>query len=314
MSTRVENVIARQKVPARWQADSVLALVAFVWGSTFVVVKHALADITTMYFLALRFTFASGCMLVAFGPRFRSVSGRALWRGLRGGVAAGVFLWLGFALQTVGLRYTTAGKSGFITGLYIVLVPLISAAVYGRWPRPAELAGVAIAGTGTMVLVAPALYASMSVNRGDLLTMACAVAFAFHLLVLGYFSQRERFEAVALGQILCCAALSAGAVGFEGARAVWSAGVVFAIILTALLATALAFALQTWAQQYTTATRTAVIFALEPVFALATAVIAGGERLTLYAAVGGAMILAGILVVEMRPEGALNGASESARR
>ncbi len=289
------------KTPARWQADLTLALVALIWGSTFVVVKRALNEISTMYFLALRFAFASVCLCVIFGRSYRRDGTHAFWRGLRGGAAAGVFLWLGYVLQTFGLKYTTAGNSGFLTGLYIVLVPLISACVYKRWPQLPELGGIAIATAGMVVLTLPSLNRNLEMNRGDLLTVGCAVAFAFHLLVLGYYSQRERFEAVALGQIACAAVLSALTLGIEPPRAVWSAAVIFAVVLTSLFATALAFALQTWGQQYTTPTRTALIFALEPVFALVTAVLAGGEALTLAAVCGGALILAGIITVELKP-------------
>ena len=288
--------------PARWKADLTLALVALIWGTTFVLVKQALHNISTMYFLTLRFAFASGCMLLLLLPAFRNAGARAVWRGLRGGFAAGVFLWLGYLLQTFGLKYTTAGNSGFITGLYIALVPLISAAVYRRWPTLSELAGIAIAASGMVLLMIPSLQRGLQYNRGDLLTVGCAVAFAVHLLMLGYFSQRERFEAVALGQIACAALLSALSLSAERPVANWSAGVVVAILITGLFATALAFALQTWAQQYTTPTRTALIFALEPVFALAAAVALGGEALTIYSVAGGTMILAGILLVELFPK------------
>ncbi len=290
-----------KKSPSRWQADLALALVALVWGTTFVVVKRALLEISTMYFLAVRFGLASACMLLMFTPALRHAGTRAVWRGLRGGMVAGIFLWLGYILQTFGLKYTSAGNSGFLTGLYIVLVPLISAAVYRRLPQIVELIGISIATSGMVLLTFPSLHGEFHVNRGDLLTIGCAVAFAFHLLVLGYFSQRERFEAVALGQILCAAVLSTASLAFETPRAIWSRGVVFAIVLTAVFATAVAFALQTWGQQYTTATRTALIFALEPVFALATAVWAGGEQLTLAGLLGAALILAGILAVELKP-------------
>ncbi len=212
-----------------------------------------------------------------------------------------MFLWLGYVLQTFGLKYTTAGNSGFLTGLYIVLVPLISACVYKRWPQVPELVGIAIATAGMVLLTLPSLDRNLHMNRGDLLTVGCAVAFAFHLLVLGYYSQRERFEAVALGQIACAAVLSALTLEIEPPRAVWSGAVIFAVVLTSLFATALAFALQTWGQQYTTPTRTALIFALEPVFALVTAVLAGGEALTLAAVCGGGLILAGIMTVELKP-------------
>jgi drug/metabolite transporter (DMT)-like permease len=289
------------KAPARWQADLSLAVVALIWGVTFVSVKRALNEISTMYFLAVRFGLASFFMLLIFGPRFREAGSAAVWRGLRGGAAAGVFLWLGYVLQTFGLKYTSAGNSGFLTGLYIVLVPLISACVYRRWPQIPELIGIAVASAGMALLTIPSLDRNLHMNRGDLLTVGCAVAFAFQLLVLGYYSQRERFEAVALGQIVCAAALSTVSLVIEPPTAIWSTSVIFALVLTSLFATALAFALQTWAQQYTTPTRTALIFALEPVFALITAVLAGGERLTLAAIFGGGLILAGIVAVELKP-------------
>jgi drug/metabolite transporter (DMT)-like permease len=138
---------------------------------------------------------------------------------------------------------------------------------------------------------------------GDVLTLGCAVAFAFNLLALGRASKRHAFEAVALGQIACAAALSGVSLAVEHPVARWNLGVVMAIILTAVFATAMAFALQTWGQKYTTPTRTAVIFALEPVFALVTAV-AFGEPLRAAALIGGGLILAGILAVELKPKNA----------
>jgi len=164
-----------------------------------------------------------------------------------------------------------------------------------------ELIGITLATIGVVLLTIPSLDRNLHMNRGDLLTMGCAIAFAFQLLVLGYYSQRERFEAVALGQIACAAILSTVSLGIEPPRAIWSSRVIFAVVLTSLFATALAFVLQTWAQQYTTATRTALIFALEPVFALMTAVWAGGEKLTLAAVLGGGLILTGIVAVELKP-------------
>ncbi|HEY7306034.1 MAG TPA: DMT family transporter [Bryobacteraceae bacterium] len=294
-------MIARRTPRRRWQADLALAAVALVWGSTFVIVKRALLEISPTYFLAVRFALASLCLFLIFLPAFRRTSTRDILRGLRGGASAGLFLWLGFVLQTLGLRFTSAGNSGFLTGLYIVLVPLIGAAVYRRWPVMRELTGITLAAAGMLVLTVPSLDADFHMNKGDLLTLACAVAFALHLLVLGYYSQRERFEAVALGQIACATVLSSASLFLEPPRAVWSPAVILAIVITAVLATAVAFALQTWAQQYTTPTRTALVFALEPVFALATAVSAGGEALTLAAVTGGVLILAGILTVELKP-------------
>ncbi len=287
--------------PARWRADGALALVALVWGATFVVVKQAITQISTVYFLTLRFALASVCMAILFLPAFRRMGARQFAAGLRSGAGAGCLLWLGYMLQTFGLKYTSAGNSGFLTGLYIVLVPLLSAAFYRRWPSSREAIGLLLAAGGMVLMTLPAAGSAFLINRGDLLTLGCAVAYAFHLLILGNASKRHPFEAVALGQIACAALLSAISLSFEPAAAKWSPGVVTSIIVTAVFATALAFALQTWGQKYTTATRTAVIFALEPVFALAVAVVFG-EPLRLFEVGGGALILAGILAVELKPE------------
>jgi drug/metabolite transporter (DMT)-like permease len=289
------------RTPQRWQADLSLALVALVWGSTFVVVKRALSEISTVYFLALRFGLASVCMLLIFMPAFIR-SGRATVRkGLQGGAAAGLLLWLGYLLQTFGLKFTTAGKSGFLTGLYIVLVPPLGALVYGRWPQLRELAAIVIAGAGMVVMTFPSISGKIAVNLGDLLTVGCAVAFAGHILVLSHYAQRGQVQAVALGQIMTAALLSTGSLLLERPAARWSSKVIFALVLTAIFATAVAFAIQTWGQRYTTATRTALIFALEPVFALATAVLVGNEPLTASALTGGALIMAGVLAVELKP-------------
>ncbi len=288
--------------PARWRAESALAVVALVWGATFVVVKQALTGISTVYFLAIRFWLASFFLSLIFFAPLRRIGFHETARGLAGGAVAGVFLWLGYMLQTFGLRYTTAGKSGFLTGLYIVLVPLLGAAIYRRWPRMSELLGVALAAAGMAILTLPGFDPrTQRVNIGDALTIGCAVAFAFHLVTLGFVSQRARYEAVVLGQILCAAVLSTVSLLVEPPAAIWNRQIVFALLLTSLFATALAFAIQTWGQRYTTATRTAVIFALEPVFALVTAVVLGGEALTWAAVSGGGAIIAAILVVELKP-------------
>jgi len=293
--------IQAERVP-RWRADLALAFVALVWGSTFVIVKGVLNDVSTLYFLALRFTLASGCMLLLFLPAFRRLGWKNVARGLIGGSVTGLLLWFGYVLQSFGLKYTSAGNSGFITGFYIVLVPILSAAIYRRLPQPIELLGLSIATAGLVLLTVPGITGGrLTINRGDVLTAGCAVAYAFHLLVLGYYSQREAFEPVALGQIACTALLSWTSLLMEPPSARWHAGTIVGVVVTSVLATALAFALQTWGQKYTTATRTALLFALEPVFAMATAVVAGGENLTVARLAGCVLILGGILTVELKP-------------
>ena len=289
----------RSAAPAQWRADLALALVAMVWGGTFVVVKDALTDVSPVLFLGLRFsaaTIALGVLYVLNPPA------RGIHPGWTGGIITGTLLYVGYLLQTLGLRLTTPAKSGFITGLYIVLVPLASSIVYKKAPQLSELLGIAIAATGLGLLTLTGW--ALEIGTGDLLTLGCAVVFTFHIMVLGYYSQRMAFEWLTLLQIGTCAAI--GLVSFwwvETPVLHWNRQVIVAIAVTSLLATALAFTVQTWAQRYTTPTRTALIFALEPVFAWLTSFVLTNEVLSRRATIGALMILAGILLVELKPIG-----------
>lgn len=284
--------------PLRLRADLGLAVVSLVWGSTFVLVKAALEDISTVLFLACRFAIAAIVLATVFRKRFATISD---WRlEIQGGVTAGLCLYSGYLLQTLGLRYTTPGKSAFVTGLYIVLVPLLGLLVYKKKPGRYEVTGILMAtlGMGLMTLED----VSLRMAYGDLLTLGCAVAFAAHILVVANYSGRVSYEGLALLQITT-SAMVAGATFWwaETARVVWSGRVVLALAVTSIFATALAFAVQMWAQQHTTASRTALLFALEPVFAGVTSFAVLGEGFTWRAIGGAALILAGILTVELKP-------------
>jgi drug/metabolite transporter (DMT)-like permease len=286
-------------VKRRWSAELALVGNAFIWGSTFVVVKSALDDASTLVFLALRFTLAAVALGVAFRPLpSKFAAGPAL---VRAGMVAGLFLFCGFLCQTLGLRYTTPSKSAFITGLSIVIVPVLAAAVQRKAPRLPEWMGVAIAtfGLGLLTLEGPI----SRVNAGDLLTVGCAIAFAIHILVVGFYVPKFGFQALTLVQVATSAGLAAMFWWVEPVVLRPSAGLLFALVVTALLATALAFSVMTWAQQYTSPTRTALIFALEPVFAWATSFALTGELLSRRATAGALLILAGIVLVELKPFG-----------
>lgn len=280
----------------RWQADLALAAVALIWGATFVVVKEALRDVSPLLFLLLRFSLASLALAAAARPlasKFQQV--REL---LRGGLLAGLCLFGGYWLQTLGLRYTTPSKSAFLTGLSIVMVPLLGGVIRRRAPPLTEVAGVSFAILGMALLT---LEGGLGrVNPGDLLTIGCAVGFALHILAVGYWAPRVNYQALTLVQILTTALCAAGLLWAESNYLRWSPRVVIALVVTGLLATALAFTLQAWAQQRTTPTHTALIFALEPVFAWLTSFVVTGERLSLRQTAGAALILAGILQVELK--------------
>jgi drug/metabolite transporter (DMT)-like permease len=284
--------------PAAWRADLALVGIAFIWGATFVVVKLALADVSTLLFLALRFSLAAVALAVAFRPLpSKFAQPRTL---VRGGALAGLCLWAGYVFQTVGLRSTSPSKSAFITGLSVVMVPLFGAALRRKLPAWPEMLGVTAAtvGLGLMTLNLDTL----AVERGDLLTLCCAVGFAVHILAVGHYAPRVSFEALALVQIATAAVLSLGTCWWVEVPAIrWSGGVLAALAVTGLLATALAFSVQAWAQRHTTPTRTALIFALEPVFAWLSSFVLTGEVLSARTALGGMLILAGILLVELKP-------------
>jgi len=212
----------------------------------------------------------------------------------------GVFLFLGYLFQTLGLRTTTPPKSAFLTGLATVMVPLLAMLVYRIKPRIFELAGVLAAtlGMGLMTLNGPI----GSISRGDLLTLGGAIAFSAHIVATGHFAESIGYELLSVMQIgtaAVCALLLFSQV--ESPHIVWQPIVVVTILVTALLCTALAFTVQAWAQHYTTATRTALIYAVEPVVAWMTSYLLAGEGLSARGAAGAGLILAGVLLVEMKP-------------
>lgn len=285
-------------VRPRWSADLALAGIALIWGATFVLVKQALADVSTILFLALRFLLAAAALALALRGRYAGFLERP--KALAGGVLAGLFLFSGYAFQTAGLRYTTPSKSAFITGLSIVLVPLVTSLVYRTAPRILEGLGVMVAAAGLALMTLEDL--SVGLGYGDLLTVCCAVAFAVHIVAVGHCSRRFGFEGLSVVQIASAAVFSLATFWWmETPQVRWTAGLLVALAVTGLLATALAFTVQAWAQKHTTATRTALIFALEPVFAWATSYIVAGETLSNRAVTGAILILAGIVLVELKP-------------
>ncbi|HEV8042254.1 MAG TPA: DMT family transporter [Bryobacteraceae bacterium] len=286
-----------RQTPSRWSVDLSLIAVALIWGTTFILVKQALAGVSTLLFLTLRFAFASVALALIFRGEFRKVNIRSA---LRGGLIAGVFLFSGYVLQTFGLKYTSASKTGFLTGLYIPLVPLFSSVIYKKIPKMSEVMGVLAAFTGMALMTIQRSF--LDIGMGDILVAGCAVAYAFHILVLGRFAGSANLGVLTVVQIGTAAVLSAGTFWWaEPVHIQWSTGLWIALAVTSLLATALAFAVQTWAQRYSSPTRTALIFSMEPLFAWATSYVVAGEVLSKRAALGGVFILAGILMVELKP-------------
>lgn len=275
----------------RWKADLALAGITFIWGATFVLVKNALDDASTILFLAMRFGLA-GALLLLLARRVRLTRDLAV-----ASAAVGACMFFGYLFQTAGLRLTTPSKSAFITGMFVVLVPVFTGLFLRRFPGLWAAGGVGAAGLGLYFLTAPT--GTESVNRGDLLTLACAAIFALHIILTGHFIARLPAIGLTAGQVVVTALLSLASLPWaERVFLRLSPALVVAVLVTAVFATAVAFFVQTWAQQYTSPTHTALIFALEPVFAWLTSWAVEGERLGGRAAVGALLILAGIVLAE----------------
>ena len=277
-----------------------------VWGTTFVLVKDALADATPLAFNLARMVLAFLVLSVAYRRHWKEVS-----RGqLIAGAVVGFFLAMGYQFQTAGLVKTTPSKSAFITGLVVVLVPLFSIVPIlrppgAKPPRWNAFVGALLAFTGILLLTIPAGSAGLlpdftSVNVGDLLSFGCAVGFAFHCLALGHASPRIHFQPLALLQVGFCAGFMALSMPLlERPHLHLTLRLGIALAVAAVLATAAAFSIQSWAQSVLPATHTALLMTLEPVFAWITSFLVMGERLGLRPASGAVLILAGIALTEL---------------
>lgn len=298
----------------RWTLT--LVLVAFVWGSTFVVVQEAVERVPVFTFNAWRFAIAA----VALGVLVRRQLASLGRRGLVRGAALGALLSVAYALQTFGLTLTTAPKAGFITGMVVVITPLLQAAVLRRPPGAAAAVGAVLAATGLGLLT---LEGTLLPGPGDLLVLGCAVGFALHLVGLGAWASEHPVGALAAVQLAASALVHAaggllqpvvdGTLSANGALWVPRGGYVWgAIVFTAVVASAFAFTAQTGAQRVLSPTRVAVIFTMEPVFAWLTSGlgvpvllalgVSGVEPETFGAreALGAGLILAGMLWSELR--------------
>jgi drug/metabolite transporter (DMT)-like permease len=274
-------------------ADLALLMVTLIWGGTFVMVKDATSGYPVFGFLAIRFALALAGLLAIGGRRLRTLNRR----NVASGILLGLFLLAGYAFQTLGLQHTTASKAGFITGLNVAIVPVLAALVLKRLPQRAAVLGVLLATTGMALL---SLDNSLRLGQGDLLVLLCALAFALHIVGVSAFAPGVDPIALTIVQVAVVAILSSG-IALAGGQAwpaptptVWGAAA-----FTGILATAVAFGVQTAAQRFTTPTHTALIFTAEPVFAALFGVLLANDLLTTRMIVGGALVLAGMLVSEI---------------
>ncbi|MHB1022976.1 MAG: DMT family transporter [Acidobacteriaceae bacterium] len=294
-----------RKLSASTLAHVLMLAVVFVWGSTFVLVKDALRDASPLLFNLLRMTLAFVVLAIVYRKHWKKLTPR-VWAS---GAIVGLCLAMGYQFQTAGLALTTPSKSAFITGLVVVLVPLLSA-IPGLRPAGAHAPawnawmGAILAFGGIILLTTPEhtawAHLFSTINFGDVLSLGCALGFALHVIALAHTSPRIGFAPLAMLQIGFCAIFMAITMPiFEHPHLVLSPRLAIALLIAAVLATALAFSVQSYAQQHLPATHTALLLALEPVFAWLTSYIVLQERLGMRGSVGAILILGGILMTEL---------------
>ncbi len=286
------------------KADVLLIVCTLIWGASFVVVKSALADASVFAFLTLRFAVAAISLAVLCSRDLRFLNAASL----RAGAVMGCCMFGGYAFQTAGIELTTPSKAAFVTGFSVVLVPVFLGLFARQRIGPAIWAGALVAVAGLYFLTVPSS-GFVGLNRGDLLVLCGSVAFALHIIAIGRYARRHSPGVLNLLQVtatlvmISLAGALLAAAGRESMRVAWTARLLAAVLLTGVLATAVAFSVQVWAQQHTSASHAAILFTLEPVFAALISFAFFQERLGLRALLGAAFILGGILLAEFKGPG-----------
>jgi drug/metabolite transporter (DMT)-like permease len=262
-----------------------------IWGSTFFLIRNVVQEMPPADFLAVRFTIAAVAMLAVFWRPMLALNKREI----QIGVGLGMVYAVAQILQTVGLAHTEASRSGFITGTYVVLTPILTAVLLReRIPRS----------TWVAVLMATAGLATLSLNGfgfglGESVTLIAAALYAVHIIGLGRYSLPARAAGLSAVQMIVIAVVSLAAAAPGGIDLPRGTGAWASVVYMALMAGAVALWAQTWAQSHLPATRAAIVMTLEPVFAAGFAVGLGGESLTVRMFLGGAMVLAAMYTVEL---------------
>lgn len=271
-----------------------LLTVSAAWGLSFVVMKDAIQRQSVNNFLFTRFSLAV-IVMILIRPQTIKLFNKDLLQ--RGGLA-GIFLGLGYIAQTLGLERTGAAITGFITGLYVVLTPLIASLFLKEKITKFTWLCIAVATLGLGLLS----IRGFSVGIGEMFVLASAILFAAHIIALSKWSSGRDVYAMTVIQLTMCAILAGLASAVEGYSLPPDRGVWSVVIFTAVFATAVAFIVQTWSQAHMSATKVAVILTMEVVFAALFAILLGGERLTLQTAIGGILVVVAMYLIVLKEQ------------
>lgn len=275
------------------KAELILLALTFIWGSTFVLVKIALGYSSPFLFLATRFFLATLVVRLIFADKYKIIPKETI----RAGIILGIFLFFGFAFQTLGLRLTSASKSAFITSISFVLVPILAIFLTKDKPRASSWLGIGLVLVGMYFLTLPE---SQKFNAGDFLTLLCVGAFALQIIYVEIYNKKFDTAQLLYVQLLTTCVLSIPSLLlFDKFQFDLGSSLILTLLITSVLATSLVFYLQNKYQQYTTATKAAIIYALEPVFASFFAYFSFGETFATISLLGAGLIVCGTLVSEL---------------
>ncbi|NLX63344.1 MAG: DMT family transporter [Clostridiaceae bacterium] len=285
------------------KADLSIFCITIIWGSSFIVMKNISGDIPAYAYLAMRFLAASIILAAIFNKNLKGISLSSIIRGS----IIGLLLYAGMMLQVQGLKTTTASNSAFITGLCVVMVPVISVFLLKKKPPLNAVTGVMLAALGLFFLTG--FQGNWTI--GDTLTLICALCFALQIIFIDKFASDMNIYHLAFIQISAAAVfylVTWAGIAFVSpvpAYIVFDSRVILTILYTGALGTAFGYSVQTIAQKYTTPTRTALILTCEPVFGAIFALIVpdingNTEKLTIKTFIGCLLILSGMVITELR--------------
>lgn len=292
----------------KFVGEAALILITIFWGVTFAIIKLALDDISPMFFISIRFSFAA-ILLMPF-----------LWKPLintnfeviKAGLFLGLLYFIGFATQTVGLYYTTATKSGFITGTFVIFIPILQMIIERRPPSRSNIIGIVLVVIGLILLSSKGITIldiiselGSNFNFGDFLTLICAIFYALYVVYIDIITKKHDYKPLIILQVLFT-----GIAGFvftflfeltsiEMLRYDFNQTVILVIIYTAVFSSVLATAIQTKYQKTVTPTKAGIIFSLEPIFAALFAFLIINEKISGFGIIGCIFIFTGVLVSEL---------------
>lgn len=279
----------------KYKGEILMLITALMWGSGFIGMEIGLDYLTVLQIMAGRFTLATIILCIIFRKKLKLITKAVLWKG----AVLGAILFIAFVIQTYGLLYTTPSKNAFLTALNVIFVPLLAYLIYKRRFDRFEIiaAFVAIIGIGFL-----SLQGSFAINIGDMLSIACALAFAFDIFYTNVFVKTEDALALTIVQFMTASLLSIVTAGFMGELTtnVPVEGV-YAVVYLAIFCTVIAYACQNIGMQYANPTKSAIILSTEALFGTILSVIILHELLTGRMIVGCVLIFAAILIAEVKP-------------